>query len=57
MTDFACCSVSVVGKAVNDNGNTVRTVALIYAVFVIVLFSAAYSLLYKSVDIIVGDIV
>ena len=53
MTDFACCSVSVVGKAVNDNGNTVRTVALVYAVFVIVLFSAAYSLLYKSVDIIV----
>ena len=57
MADFAGSSVSVIGKAVNNNCYAVRTIALINAVFIVCLFAVACCLLYEAVDIIVRDIV
>ena len=51
------CTVSVVSKALNNDCNTVRSVALVYAVLVVVLFSATGSFLQQTVDVIIRDIV
>ena len=57
MTDLACGTVSVIGKTLNDNRNSVRAVALIYAVLIVVLLCAAGCLLQQSVNVVVRDIV
>ena len=57
VADLARSSVAVIGKAFYDYSNAVRTVALINAGFVVVLFAVAACLFNKAVDIIVGDIV
>ena len=44
MADLACGTVSVIGKALNYNCNAVRTIALVYAVLVVVLLCAAVCL-------------
>ena len=57
MADLACGTVSVIGKALNYNCNAVRTIALVYAVLVVVLLCAAGSLLQQTVNVVVRDIV
>ena len=57
MADFARGTVAVIREAVDYNSDSAGSVALVNAVFIVVLFIAAGSLFEKSVDVVVGNIV
>ena len=57
MADIAGGTVAVVGQSLNDNGNTARTVALIYDILIIITVSTSGSLFDDTLNVFIGHII
>ena len=57
VTDIACCTVLVIGKCFNNNGNAVRAIAFVCNIFIVNVADITGSLLNTTFNGIVGHVV